>query len=293
MKISLQIPKFTWPTGTEGIGKNLAEIASTADEVGFASIWVMDHFFQIEYIGKPEEPMLEGYSVLSYLAAHTRQARLGTLVTGVIYRNPGILVKTATTLDVLSGGRAYFGVGASWFEREALGLGVDFPPLKERFERLEETLQIAKQMWSGKVAPFNGKHYHLAETLCSPQPLSKPHPPILIGGTGEQKTLRLVAQYADACNLFARLEAEVLTHKLDVLKRHCDNIGRPYEEIEKTALDSINLSPGAMTAAQVVERCQKLNKIGIQHVIFNMPNVYEIKPIETIGREVIPEIANL
>src|SRR4051812_24256603 len=205
MRIGLQIPSFTWPDGPAGIGPKLAEIGKTADEAGFASIWVMDHFFQIEYIGPAEDPMLEGYSALSYLAGVTERAKLGTLVTGVIYRYPGILVKTATTLDVLSGGRAYLGIGAAWNQQESIGLGVPFPSVSERFERLEETLQIAKQMWSSNNGPYEGKHYQLAETLCSPQPLSKPHLPIMIGGTGEKKTLRLVAQYADACNLFASM----------------------------------------------------------------------------------------
>lgn len=293
MRIGLQVPSFTWPGGPAEIGSRLAQIGKTADDAGFASLWVMDHFFQIQNVGKPEEPMLEGYSALSYLAAHTRTARLGTMVTGVVYRHPGILVKTATTLDVLSGGRAYFGIGAAWNEREALGLGVPFPPLKERFERLEETLQIALQMWSGKVAPFEGKHYHLAETLTSPLPLTKPHPPILIGGTGERKTLRLVAKYADACNLFARLGTDTLRAKLEVLKQHCQDVGRPYDAIERTALDTVNLRPGEDTAESVIKRCRELGQLGFQHVIFNMPNVSEIRPLEVFGREIIPALADL
>lgn len=293
MRIGLQVPSFTWPGGPAEIGTRLAQIGKTADDAGFASLWVMDHFFQIQNVGKPEEPMLEGYSALSYLAAHTRTARLGTMVTGVVYRHPGILVKTATTLDVLSGGRAYFGIGAAWNEREALGLGVPFPPLKERFERLEETLQIALQMWSGKVAPFEGKHYHLAETLTSPLPLTKPHPPILIGGTGERKTLRLVAKYADACNLFARLGTDTLRAKLEVLKQHCQDVGRPYDAIERTALDTVNLRPGEDTAESVIKRCRELGQLGFQHVIFNMPNVSEIRPLEVFGREIIPALADL
>ena len=292
MKIGLQIPSFTYPGGTTVIGPRLADIAKTADDAGFASLWVMDHFFQISGVGQPEEPMLEGYSALSFMAACTRRARLGTMVTGVIYRHPGLLVKTVSTLDVLSGGRAYFGIGAAWNEKEALGLGVPFPPLKERFERLEETLQIARQMWAGKVAPFEGKHYHLAETLNSPQPLSQPHPPILIGGMGEKKTLRLVAKYADACNLFMA-DAELLRQKIDVLKRHCGEVGRNFSEIELTSLGTVNLAAGGMTPAQVIEKCQAMSSLGFQHLIFNMPNVYEIKPLETIGREVIPQVAGL
>jgi F420-dependent oxidoreductase-like protein len=293
MRIGLQIPRFTWPGGAANIGPRLAQIGRTADEAGFASIWVMDHFFQIPVVGRAEEPMLEGYSALSYLAAVTQRARLGTLVTGVVYRHPGILVKTVTTLDVLSGGRAYLGIGAAWNEREAQGLGVPFPPAKERFERLEEALQIAQQMWSGMVAPYHGKHYQLVETLNSPQALSKPHPPILIGGMGEQKTLRLVAQYADACNLFAHGGVELIRHKLAVLKRHCDAVGRPYDAIERTSLGTVNLGADGMTASQVIAICRDLADAGIQQAIFNMPNVHEITPLDVFGRQIIPAVAGL
>lgn len=293
MRIGLQVPSFTWPGGNAGIGPRLAEIGRAADEAGFESLWVMDHFFQIGVIGEAEEPMLEGYSALSFLAGVTERVRLGTLVTGVIYRYPGILVKTATTLDVLSGGRAYLGIGAGWFEREAQGLGVPFPPTAERFERLEETLQIAHQMWSGEVKPYEGRHYHLEEPLNSPQALSRPHPPVLIGGMGERKTLRLVARYADACNLFAFAGAEELRRKLDVLKRHCESAGRDYEEIERTALGTVHLAPGAMNAQDVIGLCRELARAGIQHAIFNMPNVHEIRPLEVFGEEIIPAVAGL
>ena len=293
MKIGLQIPSFTWPGGDAIIGSRLADIARTADNAGFFSLWVMDHFFQIHNVGKVNEPMLEGYSALSFMAAHTHRIRLGTMVTGVIYRPPGILVKTATTLDVLSGGRAYFGIGAAWNEQEARGLGVEFPPLKERFERLEETLQIAHQMWSGKVTSYEGKHFHLEETLNQPQPITRPHPPILVGGRGEKKTLLLVAKYADACNIFAREGEDMLRHKLDVLKSHCDKVGRNYDEIEKTCLDTVNLSSGNMTPRQLIDHCRKLSEIGFQHLIVNMPNVAEIKPLEIIGKEVIPQVKDL
>lgn len=299
MKIGLQVPSFTWPDGPKEIGSKLAEIARTADDNGFASIWVMDHFFQIGgrdrtgFLGPAEDYMLEGYSTLSYLAAITKKVKLGTLVTGVVYRHPGILIKTVTTLDVLSGGRAYLGIGAAWNEREALGLGVPFPPIKERFERLEETLQIANQMWSDNNGPYNGKHFQLAETLCSPQPLSKPHPPILIGGAGEKKTLRLVAQYADACNLFAQMGIETVRNKLDILKGHCEKVGRDYAEIEKTALSTAHLAPEKMSPADVIQQCRALAAIGIQQVIFNMPNVHEIKPLETFGREIIPALTEV
>jgi F420-dependent oxidoreductase-like protein len=293
MKIGLQVPNFTWPGGPAGISKKLAEIAITADQAGFYSLWVMDHFFQIGGLGPAEGEMLEGYSVLSYMAGITKNVKLGTLVSGVIYRHPGILVKTVTTLDVLSGGRAYLGIGAAWNERESLGLGVPFPPVAERFERLEEALQIFQQMWSGNRTPYHGKHYQLAETLNSPQPLSKPHPPILIGGMGEKKTLRLVAQYADACNLFAGKDIEVVRHKLEVLKQHCDRLGRDDATIEKTTLGTAWLAPGQMSTADVIAQCRILSDVGVQHAIFNMPNVHEIAPLKTFGKEIIPAVAEL
>ena len=293
MRIGLQIPSFTWPGGDAAIGPRLAEIGRTAEDAGFASLWVMDHFFQIGVIGPPEHAMLEGYSPLSYLAGVTKRPMLGTLVTGVIYRHPGILIKTASTLDVLSGGRAYLGIGAAWNEQESRGLGVPFPSLKERFERLEEALQIAHRMWSGDESPYQGRHYQLERPLNQPQPLRRPHPPIMIGGGGEQKTLRLVAQYADACNLFARMGPAVLRQKLDVLRGHCEAVGRPYEAIERTALDTVNLAPGGQSAADVIAHCRELAGLGFQHIIFNMPNVHELAPLEIFGREIIPAVAEL
>ncbi|MDZ4719021.1 MAG: LLM class F420-dependent oxidoreductase [Roseiflexaceae bacterium] len=291
MRIGLQLPFFKWPEGTASIGPLLAKIGSTADEGGFSSLWVMDHFFQIHFAGPPEDPMLEGYSVLNYLAAVTKRATLGTLVTGVIYRHPGILAKTVTTLDVLSSGRAVLGIGAAWYEQEARGLGIPFPVLKDRFEQLEETLQIVHQMWRDDVSPYAGKHYQLAQPINHPQPLARPHPPIMIGGTGEQKTLRMVAQYGDACNLFDRLGDDILRQKLDVLKRHCEAVGRPYEQIEKTTLGTAILAPGAQSAADIIAHCRNLASLGIQHAIFNMPNVHEITPLETFAREIIPAVA--
>src|SRR5208282_1460929 len=232
MKIGLQVPNFTWPGGAAQIPGKLADIARVVEDAGFASLWVMDHFFQISMVGPPENEMLEGYSTLSYLAALTKRVKLGTMATGVIYRYPGILVKTATTLDVLSNGRAYFSIGAAWNEQESKGLGVPFPPIGVRFELLEEALQIAKQMWSSNDGPYHGKHNRLEQTLCRPQPLSRPHPPILVAGGGEKKTLRLVAQYADACNLFG--DAQMVAPKLEILKQHCARLGRDYAAIEKT-----------------------------------------------------------
>ena len=296
MKIGLQIVQFKWPGSPDNIGRKLAEIGRTADEAGFDSIWAMDHFFQLDmpqFGLSPQDPMLEGYTALSYLAAFTNRARLGTMVTGVIYRNPGLLIKIVSNLDVLTGGRAYLGIGAGWYEREAAGLGFPFPTLGERLERLEETLQIAKQMWTGDVKPYNGKYYQLAEPINNPLPLSKPHPPILVGGWGEKKTLRLVAQYADACNLYGPPFAsnDEIVRKLDVLKRHCDDVGRPYNEIERTALGMINLGTDGVSVSDVIAMCRGLAEIGIQHFIFSMPNDHEITPIEVIGREVIPVVA--
>jgi F420-dependent oxidoreductase-like protein len=299
MKIGLQIPNYTYPEGPKDLGDKLAEIARTAEDAGFSSIWVMDHFFQIGSperdmgLGPAEEDMLEGYSTLSYLAAITKKVKLGTMVTGAVYRHPGILIKTVTTLDVLSGGRAYFGIGAGWFEREARGLGVPYPSTKDRLEQVEEVLQIAKQMWSDNNGEYKGKHFQLAETLCTPQPLSKPHPPILIGGGGEKKTLKLVAKYADACNLFAQIGDEALKRKLDILKEHCEKVERNYAEIEKTTLSTVHLAADQMKAKDVIEKCRALADMGIQQAIFNMPNVHEIKPLEIFGREIIPAIAEL
>lgn len=291
MKIGLQIPRFAWPGGDAALAGKLAEIGRVADDAGFASIWVMDHYFQMEMMGGPDEPMLEGYSALSYLAAITRRPRLGTLVTGVNYRYPGFLIKAATNLDVLSGGRTYFGLGAGWYEREARGLGFPFPPTKERFEMLEEVLQLAHHMWAGRRDPFIATHYQLAEPLCNPMPISQPHPPILVGGMGERKTLRLVAQYADACNLFARAGLGTLCDKLDALRDHCDILGRDYDAIEKTTLDTVYVAPGKQSAADVIAKCRDLAKLGISHAIFNMPNVHDIAPLETFGREIIPAVA--
>lgn len=291
MKIGLQVPSFTWPGGPQAIAGTLGQIARTADSGGFASLWVMDHFFQIRGVGPAENEMLESYSTLAYFAAITSRVKLGTMVTGVIYRHPGLLAKTVTTLDVLSGGRAYLGIGAAWNEEESVGLGVPFPPIKERFERLEEALQIVLQMWSGDTGAYQGRHYRLARTLNSPQPLSSPHPPILIGGVGEKKTLRLVAQYANACNLFAGIGIEPLRGKLEVLQRHCDALQRDYAAIEKTVLATAHLAPGQMNAAAVIEQCRALSGLGIQQAIFNMPNVHEITPLETFAREIIPAVA--
>ncbi|MBE1535022.1 LLM class F420-dependent oxidoreductase [Actinomadura algeriensis] len=263
MRIGLQVPSFTFPGGPERIGPAFGRIARDADQAGLHSLWVMDHFFQISMVGPAEEPMLEGYSALAYAAALTENITLGTLVTGVTYRHPGILVKTVTTLDVLSGGRAWLGIGAAWNDEESRGLGVAFPPTAERFERLEETLRIAHRMWKGDESPFEGEHYRLERPLNSPPALRRPHPPILIGGTGEKKTLRFVAKYADACNLF---DGDELPHKLDVLREHCEREGRDYADIEKTSLAVLPETPSVDAAVDTIGR---LAEAGVDHVMFS------------------------
>jgi F420-dependent oxidoreductase-like protein len=291
MKIGLQIPRFHWAGGAPELGPKLAAIARTADDAGIASIWLMDHFFQIRSVGPPEEEMLEAYTTLGFLAAHTQRARLGTMVTGVHYRHPGVLVKQVTTLDVLSGGRAWLGIGAGWNERESRGLGVPFPPLGERFARLEETLAIAHAMWRGDTSPIYGKQFQLAEPLNSPPPISTPHPPILVGGGGEQKTLRLVARYADACNLFTRYGRRDLTRKLEVLQQYCEEYGRPYSEIDRTSLgqwDPVRKSP-----QQIVDELGELHEMGFTTAIASLRGVETLKPIEVLARDVIPHAESL
>jgi F420-dependent oxidoreductase-like protein len=291
MKVGLQLPNFTWPGGPARLPATLADIARTAENAGFDSLWVMDHFFQISMAGPPENDMLESYTTLGYLAAFTKRVKLGAMVAGVIYRYPGILVKAATTLDVLSGGRAYFGIGAAWYEQEAKGLGVPFPPLATRFELLEEALQITRQMWSPDDGAYRGRHNSLERTLCNPQPVSRPHPPILVAGGGEKKTLRMVAQYADACNLYGTVES--IGAKLDILRRHCDTLGRDYSTIEKTSLGTVDMQPGATSARAVVEQFTQLAAIGVQHAIVNIPNVHDMHPLEIFAREIIPAVASL
>ncbi len=279
MKLGLQVSDFTWPDAPRSIGPTFARIARDADQAGMASLWVMDHFFQISMIGPPEHEMLEGYSALAYAAGVTKDITLGTLVTGVTYRYPGLLVKTVTTLDVLSSGRAWLGIGAAWNEEEHRGLGVPYPGTSERFERLEETLQLAHQMWSGDERPFTGAHYQLERPLNSPQALSSPHPRILIGGGGEKKTLRLVAQYADACNIFDMGPAGVRA-KYDVIRGHCEAVGRDYADIEKTVLSRADLAKES--ADSLVDRFGKLAEVGTDHVIVSLPRVYEPSALEAM-----------
>ncbi|HEU5161498.1 MAG TPA: LLM class F420-dependent oxidoreductase [Streptosporangiaceae bacterium] len=290
MKLGLHIPDFTWPNGPERLGPDLAEVVSAADAAGFDRISVMDHVWQIRAVGSPEMEMLEAYTTLGYVAAHTSRAKLLTLVTGVVYRDPGLLAKMVTTLDVLSGGRAMLGIGAAWNEDESRGLGLFFPPLAERFERLEEALQICLQMWSDKEDPYNGAHYRLDRTLNSPQPLSRPHPPILIGGSGERKTLRLVAKYAQACNLFPGPD---LAHKLDVLRAHCEREGTDYDAIEKTVIFPFDVGDGGEKVDEVVARLRELAALGFDVAHGWVTNVSRITPLEILGQQVIPAIEDL
>lgn len=309
MRVGLQLPWYDVSRGVSNLRPSLAAIAETAEEAGFSSLWVMDHFFMIAFTSPPfpranvvEDPMLEAYTTLGYLAGRTERLKLGALVTGVNYRYPGILIKTVTTLDVISGGRAYFGVGAGWYERESRGLGAPFPPTADRFEMLEETLQIARQMWRDgpNAVPYDSKHAQLAEPISSPGPVSTPHPPILVGGSGERRTLRLVAQYADACNLNLGpgpadypTYVGAIRHKLDVLRRHCDTVGRDFDAIERTALGTVYLASGAMTAHDVIALLRQAADAGIQHAIVNMPNAHELTPLKQFGSEIIPAVAEL
>ena len=283
MRLGLHISDFTWPDGAPRLGAVLADVASAADEAGFDRISVMDHVWQIGVLGPPEHEMLEAYTALGYLAGHTRRAKLLTLVTAVVYREPGLLAKAVTTLDVLSGGRAMLGIGAAWNEAEARGLGLMFPPTGERFERLEEGLRICRQMFDGDETPFTGKHYRLDRPLNSPTPLSRP--PILIGGGGERKTLRLVAQYADACNLFPGPQVQ---HKMDVLKRHCDAIGRDFDEIEKTVLYNFDLGEKGERAGDIVADLRRIAGRGFTVAHGSLRHVWDTAQFEVFANEIIP-----
>ena len=263
MKLALHVTDFDYQGGPEALGATLARIAGSAEQAGLTALTVMDHLFQISMVGPHEDPMLEAYTALGFLAGVTSRIRLGAMVTAAVYRPPGLLVKAVSTLDVLSGGRAFLGIGAAWNEQEAVALGLPFPPTAERFERLEETLRIAKQMWSSDNGPYEGRHYRLGETLNSPQAVQRPHPPILIGGTGERKTLRLVAQYADACNIFAGPEAG---HKLEVLREHCERLGRNYDEIDKTTM----LGFDAGDPAAMLDRLRALHELGFSTAYLTM-----------------------
>lgn len=284
MRFGLEINEFDWPGGEQEIGRHLAQVGKRAEAAGFHSLWVWDHFIQLRGW---EEPILEGWLSLAYLAAATQSIKLGALVTGITYRHPAILIKQATTLDVLSGGRSYLGVGAAWNEREHHAFGVEYGSWTYRFELLEDTLQIAHRVWSGERGPFDGKHIHLTEQIDSPPPVQKPHPPILIGGGGERKTLRLVAQYADATHQ-TTADPEVLRHKLEVLRRHCEELGRDYEEIEKYCGFDVSTPDrvrGRMAEPGVlVERAARLAEAGAQGCFFVLPRLADSDSIERFGR---------
>jgi F420-dependent oxidoreductase-like protein len=298
VKLGLQVSSFTWPGGDLQIGPTLARICHVADEAGFDSIWVMDHLFQIRSVGEVEEPMLDGMTALGYMAAHTTRARIGLMVGAVPYRHPGLWIKATTTLDVLSGGRAWFGIGAAWNVEEARSLGVPFPELPDRFRLLEDTLRMAHQAWSGDGRPgepFRGKAMRAGRLLNSPQVLSRPRVPILVGGGGERTTLRLVARYADACNVFGA--PDMLRHKFAVLRGHCEDVGRDYGTIERTNLSTISITPdgsrGSLTPARLVERLGNWAEAGSQHTIVSVRGVSDISKLDLIGRDVIPQVRSL
>ena len=289
MKVGLHISDFTWDGGAEELRFRLADIAQRAELAGVDRISVMDHVWQIGHIGPPEHEMLEAYTALGWLAAKTERVKLLTMVTAVVYREPGLLAKAMTTLDVLSGGRTILGIGAAWNEDEARGLGLPFPPTAERFERLEEAILICKQMWSGSQAPFEGKHYHLARTLNSPQVLSRPHPPILIGGAGEKKTLRLVARYADACNIAVYDPAQA-AHKLEVLREHCVTEGRDYGEIEKTAQTRFDLGENGENVQRTIESLHEVAELGFTVAHGSLLGVSKNRQFDLFAERIIPAL---
>ena len=293
MKLGLQLNSFDWNGGSERFGRTLANIGRGAEEAGFDRIGVADHVWQHPIMGGPLANEPECYTMLAFLAANTERAMLTAMVTGVHFRHPAVLAKTVTTLDVLSRGRAWLGIGSGHYEEETRGLGIPFPPQKERFEMLEETVQICLRMWSGERGderPFDGKHYKLERPLNLPQSLSRPHPPIMIAGDGEKKTLRLVARYADACSLRPRAE---IPEKLDILRRHCEAEGRNYEEIEKTCAFAFDVGEDGQKVGQLLGQLRWLGEMGVETVIGAVPNVDRISPLEIIGREVIPAVADL
>ncbi|GAA3554093.1 LLM class F420-dependent oxidoreductase [Amycolatopsis ultiminotia] len=285
MKLGLHLSQQTWPNGPSGFRTDLAQVARGADEAGFGYLSVMDHFFQIQAYGPPEHDMLEGWTTLGFLAAHTSRVKLLTLVSGVHYRHPGLLAKTATTLDVLSGGRAILGIGAGWNEEESRGLGFRFPPLKERFELLEDTLRYVRQMWADGAEPFTGNHVTAERLLNVPQPLQRPHPPIMIGGSGEKKTLRLVAQYGDLCNL---LPGPDLQRKLDVLKQHCEDVGRDYAEITKTAAVRLDLGERGEKTGALLDELGRLADLGFHAATGWAHGVPDPAVLERFATDVIP-----
>ena len=290
MKLGLHLADFTYGVEPAGFAAKLDEIVRSAEDAGFDRISVMDHYLQIAPLGPVEREMFEAYGILGYIAARTSRVKIGVLATGVTYRQPGFLVKQVTGLDVLSGGRAWLGIGAAWFEREHLALGFPFPPLGERFERLEEALQICLQMWSDDDGPFEGKHYRLQETICSPRPVQRPRPPILVAGSGERKTLRLVARYGDACNVGGA--PEDVRRRFEVLRRHCEAEGTDYDAIERTVMLRLDPGPNGEHADELVDTLGQLAEAGTQAALGWPTGVGEPSVIETLGDRVIPQVAS-
>jgi F420-dependent oxidoreductase-like protein len=287
VRLAVHLADFTSAGPASSLAATVAATARAADQGGCSTLTLMDHYFQMESTGAATDPMLEGYTTLGYLAGQTERIQLGLLVTGVTYRHPGLLAKVVTTLDVVSGGRALLGLGAAWYEREHLGLGVPFPPLSERFERLEETVQVCRQMWSDDDGPFEGRHYRLAETICSPAPLQRPGPPLMIGGSGERKTLRLVAQYADACNLFATDHATV-AHKIDVLHRHCEDVGRDPVEVTITVISAAD-----PFSRDFLPSMQRYAALGVDQVWVGPSVPDPVAWVEGLCERVLPDLREL
>jgi F420-dependent oxidoreductase-like protein len=292
MKVGLHVPNFAWQGGPDAMADQLANVAEAAEAAGFDQITVMDHFFALAPGDGYRNPMLEAYTALAFIAARTTRIRVGSLVTGVMYRYPGVLLKQVTTLNVLSKGRGFLGIGAAWHEREHHAFGVPFPPLKERFERLEETLQIFHQAWAGDSRPFAGKYYQLEEPYLSPAAVSKPRPRILIGGSGERKTLKLVAQYADACHINAS-DLDAARHKLDVLRKHCVAVGRDEAEIEKTAGARVDVAADGSNIQAVIDRFGAVGEVGFDMVTTALPDVYNLEAIHLFAERVIPALRSI
>ena len=290
LKLGLHLSNYTYGVDAAGFASKLEEIVSGAEAAGFYRISVMDHYFQIPAVGPVENEMFEAYGILGYIAARTSRVQLGVLATGVTYRNPGYLAKQVTGLDVLSGGRAWLGIGAAWYEREHLGLGIAFPPLKERFERLEEAIQICMQMWSDDDGPFEGKHYSLAETICRPQPIQQPRPRILVAGSGERKTLRLVARYGDACNVSGD-NAEAVERRFGILREHCEAEGRDYDAIERTISTRLDPGPNGERASELVDTLGRFAEAGVQAAFGSLVGCENPRVMDAMATKVIPQLA--
>ncbi len=320
MQFGLQHPNFSFDyngqdNNVSDIADSLKMLITKAENTGFDSFWVMDHFHQIQFVGGPEEPMLEGWSVISMLAGLTTKIKLGTLVTGIIYRYPSVLAKIAATLDVLSKGRLFMGIGAAWNEQESLAYGISFPSNQERLLRLEEAIQVIRKMWTEEPnASFEGKYYQIKNAYCNPKPMQKPSPPILVGGSGERKTLKIVAKYADACNLFG--SPDTLKKKLEILKEHCKSVGRDYDSILKTKLATIVIDENKEMADNRVQETFKgmpeeqikefvihgtpediqsqiraLEQVGIQYLIVNFEFSRELEALDTFANTVITKMS--